>query len=607
MPKTGKSGIREPDRRAPELIASLRGLVPGKVLRRYISHIRFPLFKNIEPGSRIDFTFPVTALVGPNGCGKTSALHALYGAPQGKSTSDFWFATDVDPIKEGNGQPNRFIYGHWLDDADSPIETRKARVGTAKRRKPGYFEPTKAVVGDDMDTSPFPAAGTVAGQSKDRWNPVERPLVYMNFRSELSAFDKYLFWGKPRPTKTLHNKHERLQLGAKRLRRSLESGTQSALLFRKPVVFENRNLSKHELDCLCAILGKEYAEAQLIRHKYYGNDEGLSIRFQTKHATYSEAFAGSGELAVASLVVQLCSAKPYSLVLLDEPEVSLHPGAQERLLVFLMEEALKQKHQIVFTTHSPGLIRHLPQDAIKVFHETADGGFAVVKETHPYAAFNRLGAAIPSQIRILVEDRLAKHVVDLSLLDLSKEERALFDVTFLPGGAGSYFAHRIPTLMHDRNPPYLLLDADQTPPYPFPSPATIPASEDGTLESKIEELTKCANVQLGADGGNDTSTEKKRAELRRKYLGFLHSHVHFLPGTCPEDIVLRAIESGSSSNSPKDAKIRLAARATEDLGEGGADDIDDYARVLLSKNRKDNEDLKAISAKLRTLLGEIVT
>lgn len=184
----------DPDVRGPALVAKLTQLAgspPGKNLPKYISHIRFPRFKNLRPDARIDFNFPVTALVGPNGCGKTSALHAMYGAPRGKSTSDYWFATDLDPIAEGNGEVNRFIYGHWLKGVPQPVETRKARVSKSKlkSRKPGYFEPTKAVVGDKMDLSPFlptPPARPIRGQSKDRWNPVERPLLYMNFRSELA-------------------------------------------------------------------------------------------------------------------------------------------------------------------------------------------------------------------------------------------------------------------------------------------------------------------------------------------------------------------------------------------------------------------------------------
>ena len=58
----------------------------ANVFPGYITHIRFPRFKNIADGTRIEFTFPVTALVGSNGSGKTSVLNALYGAPARKST-----------------------------------------------------------------------------------------------------------------------------------------------------------------------------------------------------------------------------------------------------------------------------------------------------------------------------------------------------------------------------------------------------------------------------------------------------------------------------------------------------------------------------------------
>src|SRR6185436_2050686 len=72
----------------------------GKVFPGYITHIRFPRFKNMADGVRIEFSFPVTALVGVNGSGKTSVLNALYGAPARKSTGQYWFSTKVDPIEE---------------------------------------------------------------------------------------------------------------------------------------------------------------------------------------------------------------------------------------------------------------------------------------------------------------------------------------------------------------------------------------------------------------------------------------------------------------------------------------------------------------------------
>lgn len=58
---------------------------------------------------------------------------------------------------------------------------------------------------------------------------------------------------------------------------------------------------------------------------------------------YSEANAGSGEIAVVQLVRRIEKARDYSLVLLDEPEVSLHPGAQENLKEYLLE-AIKTKN-----------------------------------------------------------------------------------------------------------------------------------------------------------------------------------------------------------------------------------------------------------------------
>src|SRR5690242_16552413 len=107
-----------------KLTKELQKFKPGKPLDKHITHIRFPKFKNLRPGARVDFPFPITALVGSNGCGKTSVLHALYGAPKGSSTSDYWFNTKVDPIVEKDNEPNRFIYGHWLASEKAIVETR---------------------------------------------------------------------------------------------------------------------------------------------------------------------------------------------------------------------------------------------------------------------------------------------------------------------------------------------------------------------------------------------------------------------------------------------------------------------------------------------------
>jgi len=110
----------------------------ANVFPGYITHIRFPRYKNIADGTRIEFSFPVTALVGSNGSGKTSVLNALYGAPARKSTGQYWFSTKVDPIEEGDGSPSRFIYGHRNPTLKAIVETRKARV---RKTRGGKLDP----------------------------------------------------------------------------------------------------------------------------------------------------------------------------------------------------------------------------------------------------------------------------------------------------------------------------------------------------------------------------------------------------------------------------------------------------------------------------------
>lgn len=68
-------------------------------------------------------------------------------------------------------------------------------------------------------------------------------------------------------------------------------------------------------------------------------------------------------------------------MLLDEPEVSLHPGAQENLKEYLLEAIKTKKLQVVISTHSPTLIKGLPSSAIKLFKTNEYGKFYVQENT----------------------------------------------------------------------------------------------------------------------------------------------------------------------------------------------------------------------------------
>ncbi|WP_413457804.1 ATP-dependent nuclease [Herbaspirillum huttiense] len=545
------------------LIEKISRFKPGKPLANYITHIRFPNFKNIAPGARIEFDFPVTALVGANGSGKTSVVHALYGAPKRASVSDFWFSTPLDPIISRQDNPQRFIYGHFHPDLNTVVETRKAQVG----QNIDYWEPTKEVVEDGMSVGygkkPLPA-----GRSKDRWNPVIRKVLYLNFRSELSAFDKYFFFSTLKQTSTLRSKQDRLRKWSALIFEALEAGRKR--IFRRQggrnllsTVFD---LQSDELAAVSYVLGKNYQAAKFIEHSVYGNEQGVSVLFKTRHGLrYSEAFAGSGEMAVVSFIAQVYRAKPGTLILLDEPEVSLHPGAQERLLKVVLAKVAEKFHQVVFSTHSPAMVRHLPPTAIKVFAENADGKFEIIENVFSATAFAHLGEPVPKKINIYVEDRLAKLIVDMVIKKtFSQQDAALFDVSYFSGGADTYFALRIPTLMHRQEQIYFLLDGDAKL-EEFPDPAGIPENRYPELDNLIKACTGTQKIQYGADGGNDAAIKANKISLQKKYLKYLRDRVRFLPRPTPEQLILSALGLAPADAKMPDAKERLKQTVSDAL------------------------------------------
>ncbi|MBK6463529.1 MAG: ATP-binding protein [Myxococcales bacterium] len=137
-------------------------------------------------------------------------------------------------------------------------------------------------------------------------------------------------------------------------------------------------------------------------------------------------------MAVVSLVVQVRAQKKETLILLDEPEVSLHPAAQKRLLHFLLEECRKQHHQVVFTTHSPP--RRKPTcRSHQGICSRCDRPLrrAQPKSTH-MPRFIALEQPHPSASKCWWKTAWRKHIVDLASKLLPVDERATFDVDFLP-------------------------------------------------------------------------------------------------------------------------------------------------------------------------------
>ena len=75
------------------------------------------------------------------------------------------------------------------------------------------------------------------------------------------------------------------------------------------------------------------------------------LKFFSGSQSHSSDGMGEGIISIFAIVNSLYDSKPGSAVVIDEPELSLHPSLQKRLASLLTEFAADR--QIVISTHSP--------------------------------------------------------------------------------------------------------------------------------------------------------------------------------------------------------------------------------------------------------------
>jgi hypothetical protein len=304
----------------------------------------------------------------------------------------------------------------------------------------------------------------------------------------------------------------------------------------KPLNNPVRELSNVELQQISFILGREYKSGKLLKHKLYRN-EGFSVYFESAFANYSEAFAGSGEIAIVRLVTEIIDAPEFSLILLDEPEVSLHPGAQKRLQKFLLEQIKLKKHQIVLSTHSPSLINDLPKEAIKVFHLNPNSNkFSVTPDLSPNEAFFHIQYEVRKR-QIYVEDRLAQLILREVLNEIGDATSNLFNVEYHAGGAEILIKQVIPLLCRKDDPDdFVFFDGDQKKTEPIDW-RNIP-HKNMTLEN-LKKIT-CDLTDHKIDfmvDGNGSGNQYQKIELYKKYLDYYLNSTYFLPKSTPEELI----------------------------------------------------------------------
>ena len=231
------------------------------------------------------------------------------------------------------------------------------------------------------------------------------------------------------------------------------------------------------------------------------------------------------------------------MILLDEPEVSIHPGAQEKLKEYLLEVTKRKKLQVIISSHSPILIRDMPSEAIKLYVTNSQGRFEVKENVDYREAFYDLEDCVSDKKIIFCEDFAAKNIVEQVLKRMDKTQ--YFDVEFNPGGEKTLLTKYLPTFVtHDffKERVFLVLDGDMQMNYVYNADElTVKQEKDVSYMKECVKKAYGVDIQAYVDGGNGGKREDQEIDAYKEYLKYYTDSVFYLPNqSIPEKILLES-------------------------------------------------------------------
>jgi predicted ATPase len=297
--------------------------------------------------ANLEFTWPVTAIAGTNGSGKTTVLQlcsAAYVKTGGGRNYKIgeWVRNALKDESPAFGDRSSVAFSFWNDAPGFLIPYRKERT---RWDYPRRSNPERLVQ--------FFGISTFAPR-------IERKDRLHVFRSQIEVKQSAPF------------DHGLISSMSKVLGVPYDSGTMHTVGLAK---------------------GNWSDDLPLVKRRSYG---------------YSEPHMGAGEQKVIRIMRAMEVLPKNSLILLEEPEITLHPDAQRGLAWYLMNLARRKGHQIILTTHSTDLFESLPEEA-RVLLVRRDRGVDVIPRAPYIAAARELsGVARTNHDLILVEDMVAK-------------------------------------------------------------------------------------------------------------------------------------------------------------------------------------------------------
>jgi len=297
-----------------------------------------------------------------------------------------------------------------------------------------------------------------------------------------------------------------------------------------------------------------------------------------------------------NFVLALEDIAPYGLLLLDEPETSLHPGAQEKLTEHLLRLVNEKFIQVIISTHSPTFVQLLPSEALVVLDETSDG-VAPRLLSSKASAFERLGVIDKEKITIMTEDNLLKAVVELAVFRLPKPLRVKVNVIASELGASEMFSHQVRAHLQASSKVLMVVDGDQS----DVEKIYVQEPDDLSPTQKRALLEELKNLNISVIGSN--------VDLDG-WMRWCKSRVVLIAQVCPEQILLELLDPKHkllTNPNAKNSDFKLAVKAAVNASKGDSTAEAQYhvLKYLLSRivtGTALDSSIQALSDKLKVKL-----
>ena len=326
----------------------------------------------------VPFSYPVSVLAGPNGCGKSTILFACACAYQ-----------DPDPEQKPRRLTPGTVFPDFIDKNNqnaSDISTNTELEFDYLYKKSPYGMMWRR--GKSWNRS---FSGRKDGQQPQRKFYL-RTLANLTNPAEVRSF---------------------LQLA--RQQTQIEDLPMSSLSFAQGILLER------------------YQYLRMIKAK---NRDLLFVDLNDDTTTqttlkYSEFHMSSGERAILHLSKDL-SECTNSLVLIDEIEAGLHPYAQQKLMLQLQRMALRQELQVIVTSHSSVVLDSVPLEGRIFLDRDIETNSVQVIPSYRDIVQKALYGQSHDKLSILCEDEIAEAIVR-GVLDAITPDSDMYPSDFIIG------------------------------------------------------------------------------------------------------------------------------------------------------------------------------